>query len=450
MRGKIEDWHAQGVLNAWSDYANKTYRVLSCVKLAIRRGVSLEDLSVDKCGEIRRRGKREKHDYWPFYVDVDRGVVVIEAGSDTWEWPIDTAKSVWYHIVERGGFVDKYIYYEWKPWLRFAIRPFAVVDEEGRVYIPPLIRMFYNPLNRTKEELGVRLPDGWTYEHDNWVLPEDVTEQFLRRNHQLAFSSEIREWAREHFRRWFLEDVELVVKLTQIELTRDVEIPKHRLLVALHTVQGHIRVLKNSAMDKEAQFVWTDSGVKYYITIRRRPAKQLKVYTKAFSDKRVLNRVEYTVNVESDVGLVSVKDVIREVSDVHMQLARGLVDGPVLREVESYIEPLLRCRAKCENHKAFLFDLLTLGCVKGSRYYHDVVKLYASEGIVRSKGRGRASVWCLNEAYLPFSNDVRERILKLLGIVLYPAKEEEPEGEVSEEEGVKIERFKARDIFDRL
>jgi len=137
--------------------------------------------------------------------------------------------------------------------------------------------------------------------------------------------------------------------------------------------------------------------------------------------------------LNKDVGLVNVSDLIREVSDVHRQLSMGLVDGPVLREVESYIEPLLRCRVKCENHKAFLFDLLVLGCVKGSRYYHDVVKLYASEGIVRSKGRGRSSVWCLNEAYLPFSSDIRERILKLLGIVLYPAKEEE---QPEEEEGV--------------
>ena len=465
-REKIREWLEQGVFQAWSMYGWRMYRTLNCVKLAKKRwakeGRSVMDLRPKHCGEVLERSSEEhRGDVWPFEVLSEAGDVAVDVSGEVYTFEARVVDSVYFRrflrVVKGVPREDKFWGLEYKPWLKISVRPHMFGLE------PPLLRVFYNVIERVREEFKIELPtEGWYYSHGNWIPLEAVTEAVIRRNHELAFDPWIREFIREEWRKVFLEDIELAMRVSQVEIARDMPISKDVLLLALHGVGGPVRTLKadNRGL-REVEYHDTDIGVKYYITVKK--GLQVKVYTKAVSQRLSLNRLEYTVTVNGDFGLVKPEDVFNRVGEVHLQVAKGLAGGVqgVIKQIREMLKDVVRCRRNCDAHYAFVFDLLLLGCIKGTRAYSEISRLYKQRGFVLTKGRGRNAMTCINESYIAFDvRGVREKIVELLGVagikpLILPRLEIKPEEEEleeseEEEEGVKTEKVKARDVLDEI
>jgi len=400
-------WKEDGLFELVTEYAFRLYRTLDCVRLARKKGYDLQDLDVKKCREVRRYGEQ---DYWEFVVTDEE--VIVDVGGNTYRFPLSVVYTVRLIMYPRkvGDRVvmDKYIYLAYSDWLKIAVRPYTVRFE------PMLLRVFYNPLVRTREELGIELPRDWKYTHGNWIPVEMITEDVIRRNHELVFDPWLKERIRDEWRKWFIEDVDLAIRVSQVEICRDVETSKDELILGLHGLHGYTRTLKYDARNLE--FHEADLGVKYYVTVKR--GLQVKVYTKAIGPTHTLNRLEYTVSVRTDFGLIRPEDVFRIVSDVHADVVKGLGNRDVVEEIRRILRPIVKCQRKCDLHYSLWLDLLLLGCIKGTRLYSHIVQIYKRLGYVKTKGRGKYSQTCINENMLLFDVEkVRKKILELLGVV---------------------------------
>jgi len=440
-RRRFYEYRDSGAFEAWTEYAFRLYRTLNCVKIALRRGYDVADLRPRQCSEVLRYG--ESGNVWDFEVDMDSREVVVDINGDKYRWGLDVVQGVQlvqYAVVVRGRLkYDKMIYVPYKPWLKVGVRPYYAD------FTPHLIRLFYNPTLRVKEELGIKAGDEWFAWHENWIPLEAITEDVIRRNHELAFDLWLRDFAVEEWRKWFLELVDLVVRVSHVEINRDVTVPKEHLIWAMHGVGGVSKTLKSGGVTK-VSYLPTDAGIKYYVTVDR--LRQVKVYTKAVNLKSgvVLNRLEFTVGLrgmEANLGFVKPMDVFKRVYEPYMEVVKMLsnVNG-IASEVKETLRPFVRCRRNCELHYSFLVDVILAGCIKGSKAFRHVVEVYKASGLVKVKGRGRNARVCLNDSYLMFTQ-LRERILSILGIAIEELKlsrievREEPELEepiVEEEE----------------
>jgi len=319
-RERIREYREVGAFKAWTDYAFKTYRTLNCVKIALRRGYDVADLRPRRCVEVFRYGDEEdRGDVWDFEVDVDSREVVVDVGGNYYRWGFDavlTLDIIPYMVPDKRGRLvkDKMIYIAYKPWLRVGIRPYY-----GN-FTPHMVRLFYNAVLRAKEELGIETPkEEWVSWHDNWIPPERLTSDVIRRNHEVAFDPKLKDIAQEEWRKWFVEDVDLAVRVSFVELSCDVAVPKEHLVWAFSGIGGISKTLKSGGVD--LKYLPTEAGVKYYVTIKR--GLQAKLYTKAVNLKTglMLNRIEYTVKfqgVESTLGLIRPVDVYKRVQEVHL------------------------------------------------------------------------------------------------------------------------------------
>jgi len=410
-RQRYEEWKQNA--DMLTLYAFRLYRTLDCVRLAKRKGYDVRDLDKKKCLEVRRYGEQ---DYWDFEV-TEGGDVVVDVNGERIEFKasvVDSVRLIQYpRRVGDRIVLDKYIYLMYNDWLRVAVRPYAMGFE------PPLLRVFVNAIERTREEFKVELPEGWHYVHGNWIPLEALTEDVIRRNHELAFDPWLKEFIRTEWRKWFLEDIELAIRISQVEIARDVTLSKDVLMLAMHGVGGPVRTLKHDVRGlREIEYHETDIGNKYYITVRK--GLQVKVYTKAIGHGVVLNRLEYTVSLREDFDVVKPEDVFARVGEVHEQLVKALLGGvpAVVEQIREKLKPLVHCnRRGCDMHYAFLFDLFLTGCIKGSRVYSKVVQTYKQYGLVKTKGRGRNAVVCLNESVIALASKIRREILDILGAI---------------------------------
>jgi len=415
-KDRFREYQQDRLFEKMTDNAFRLYRTLDCVRRAHLKGKNLEELQPDDCAEIRKYGV---HDVCNFEVrsDIYGGHVTVWRDRDRFEFKLQQVDSLRFYMyaVVRGDRLsyEKAIYLEYEPFLRVMVKPYL----DG--FIPPMIRVFYNPLILAKETLRVEKPEGFESEHENWVLPEAVSSEFIRVNHEMAFNSRLLlPFIRKEWVKWFGVDDELMVKVTQVELCRDVDIPKVDLVASLHVLGGKSKTLKASAVETEGAYTWTESGLKYYVTVKR--GLQVKVYTKAWSAQRVLNRLEFTANVNRPLDGVSDDDVMGLVRQQYEEVSKALLKGDRLQRLMDLLRPFVRCRDDelCDRHYAFLLDLFSSGQIKGVSYYRHVAEIYKREGLIKVKGRGRNSAYVLNENALPFLDDIRERIVEILGVSL--------------------------------
>lgn len=401
---KYQEYRRHGVFERWTVAAFRLYRTLDLIKKALKLGVPLEH-AWERRRDIRRFGE---DDYYEF--DVADSGVKIRACEGVYKVSLGLIRSVRFiaYPVVAGDRVryEKSVYFEMYPWLRVMVKPYL----DG--YRPPMIRLFYNPLLRAKAELG--LGDfGLEAQHDNFVDPEalgEKYEEFLALNYKYAFDRGLRDVAEKLWSVWFCGSEALRVKVTQVEFAYDSVLPKLDLVKAAFVLGGRSKTLKSSV--DGVKYSWTDAGVKYYVTIRR--GFQVKIYTKAWSQHRVLNRLEYTFKLDRDLDVVDIYDVYanEDLVSTHMQILKVLMDKELRAKIEELLRPVVRCRRNCEAHYAFWLDILTTGQVRGSSYYSGVVKVYKRLGLVKVKGRGRNSVYTLNEDMLA----VAENLRKLFGL----------------------------------
>jgi len=414
--------------------AFRVYRSLKCIQIAKRRGLDLSSLGSEKCPEIMRFGKGVKEGPEAFadflyYSDNDRkGFDILFADGRFRFVPLDVIDSlkfiVW--LDNRTDRMHKFVYLSYSNWLKVM----AMVHRAG--FRPIMIRIFYNPLVRAKEEL---LIDTHEFEsrNENFVDPDaSYFEDFLKLNRRYAEDIEfLRSFAYEEWNKWYGIEVPLAIKVTQIELARDMRKPIIEILTGFHFVGGKRRTISFSSEEiRRTEIVlggsldrvdpWEEPQVvKYYVTVDK--GLQVKAYLKAWrnigNSYDILNRVEYTIGVRTDLDrfrLIEVLDSLK-LKEVHKTLSIGSMSDYHIEKVKELIRPLVRCRNRCEEHYAFLLDLVLAGSIRGNSMYRHVAEIYKRHGIVKVKGRGRNAVYTFNENLLDLVKDLRKKLKVLIG-----------------------------------
>ena len=409
---KFREYRDNGIFEKMTERAFDLYRTLNLIKLGIRKGYSIEAIP-DHVDEILRYGEGS---FFPFKPDEDGKHVLIKLPEESDRYrrvsieSIMTLRFVEYMtVVHDRVHYEKGIYMELSPWVRFVVKPFL------SDFIPPMIRIFYNPLIRAKKAL--QLGDfGYEHVHDNYIDPSQVDlGRFVELNHRFAFDYEyLSKLAYRLWRIWFGRDEDLRIKVTQVEYSFDTKVPKDRLIVAFHFIGGRAKTLK-SDVKSDVEYQWVDAGIKYYVTVKK--GLQVKLYTKAWNADSALNRVEFTFSVNKDLDSVSPDDVVRneDLLRLYFTVKKALLDDKAVEKVKELLRPIIRCRSNCEKHYEFWIDLLLTGQLKGSRYFSDVIRIYRREGLVEVRGRGRNTVYVPNVSRIMLS-DVRKALMDFLGI----------------------------------
>ena len=403
---KYREYRDTGVFEDMTDSAFRLYRTLRLIRDGLARGYSVDDIP-KHVDELARYGER---DFYEFYSNGEE--VVIHVADRKYHFKLSQVKTVKYveytKVINDRVYFEKAIYMELAPYLRIMVKPYL----SG--FVPPLIRLLYNPLIRVKVKLG--LGDfGYEHVHDNFIDPDQVDlGKFIELNHRYAFDRGLADRARMLWRMWFNRDEELRIKVSQVEYSYDSKIPKEKLLSGFHFLGGRAKTIKDSYDSKDAYY-WVDSGAKYYITIRK--GLQVKLYTKAWSAKGVLNRIEFTINLNKDLDAASPSDVYgnEDLVNVYLTLKKTLADDSVYRKIKEILDMFVQCRVNCERHYAFWLDMLLIGQVKGSRYYRHIAEVYRRKGLIKVTGRGRNSAYVINDSYAAFS-ELRNHVLSLLKI----------------------------------
>jgi len=406
------EYRVKGVFREMTEKAFRLYRSLDCIRRGLDRGLKPEELSPDKCKEIRRYGV---HDYSDFFY-MDNGFEVLCGDGRFRTFSIDQIRSLkllaYVVIVRDKPRYEKAIYIEYYSWLRVMVKPFL----EG--FMPPMVRVFYNPLIRSKQELGIG-DNGFQAQHENFIDPSvEGFERFLELNHRYAFDRDfLKGFIHEEWNKWFGVDIPLTIKVTQVELSYDSRIPKMDIISAFHFLGARSKTIKYSL--ESNKYTWTDAGLKYYLTIKK--GFQVKTYTKAWRGSGdsydVLNRIEFTMNVNQLLDYVSADYVFsdRTLLEVYRTLKISMLNEDAVQRIKELLKPFIRCETRCEDHYAFWFDLLISGQIRGSTYYRDIAKVYKKHGMIKVKGRGRNSVYTINENFLDLAKEIRKKIVKLLG-----------------------------------
>ena len=396
---EYRDYRDTGVFEDMTDSAFRLYRTLRLIRDGLARGYSVDDIP-KHVDELARYGER---DFYEFYSD--NGEVVIRVGDRRYRLKPGQVGSVrlveYTRIVGNRAFLEKAIYMELAPWLRIMVKPYL----SG--FVPPLVRLFYNPLIKAKHAMG--LGDfGYEHEHDNYIDPGQVDlAKFIELNHKYAFDRGLVDLVHRIWRMWFNRDDELRVKVSQVELAYDSKIPKIRLAYAFHFIGGRVKVIRSEVAPG---LDWDDAGLKYYITIKK--GLQVKLYTKAWSSQGALNRLEFTIGLNEDLDNLDAGSLIRHsgLVEAYLALKKALLDEGGADRIRRLIMPFIDCRSDCDRHYAFWLDLLLSGQVKGSRYYSDIAKLYRRKGLIKVVGRGRNSVYVLDSSLASLSEEVRKAL----------------------------------------
>jgi len=406
------EYRVKGTFREITENAFRLYRTLDCIRRGLDRGLDPKDLGPEKCKEIRRYGV---HDYTDF-VYMDNGFEVLCSDGKFRTFSVDQIKSLKLlsYVVVVGDRLryEKAIYIEYQPWLRVMVKPFV----QG--FVPPMVRVFYNPIIRVKSEMGLDNL-GYQAQHENFIDPELIDfDRFLELNHRYAFDRDfLRNFISEEWVKWTGVDVPLTIKVTQVELAYDSRIPKMDIVSALHFLGARSKTIKYS-LDSN-KYTWTDAGLKYYLTVRK--GFQVKTYTKAWRESGnsydVLNRIEFTINVNQLLDYVSADYVLsdRTLLEVYRTLKISMLSEDAVQRIKELLRPFIRCESRCEDHYAFWFDLVVSGQIKGTSYYRHVAEVYKKHGMIKVKGRGRNSVYTINENFLDLAKEVRKKIVKLLG-----------------------------------
>jgi len=405
---------ANGTFDDWSDNAWTEYRTLDCIRRAYIRGYELDKITLDVCKEVRKRGKNV---YYDFVYNGDGFDIMI--GNRVYHYRLDQIQSlrfaVFRYIENERVIEEKNIYIQYEPWLRIGIRPYSS-GIKGH-----MIRVFYNPLLRAKYDLGIKT-DGYVYEHDNFVDPyamdSELFARFLELNHRYAFDFEfIEKFIRDRWLEWFgARNIELVIKLSQLELCFDTRIPKLDLVTASSFVSGRAKTLKYSVDSSDQFYYWTESGLKYYITTKKK-GLQVKIYTKAYNENVILNRVEFTIPIKEFLDTVNYYSVFRrnDLAKVYNTLKVALMNNNEIHNVIEILKPLVHCSERCEEHYEFLLEMLVSGEMRGSRRFNPIARIYKELGLIIIEGRGRYSIYRFNPYKLDMINVIKSRIESIIG-----------------------------------
>jgi len=426
-----------------TERAFRIYRSIRCIQLAIRKGYDVKDLERKKCLEIMRYGKGAQEGeeaFADFYYDSGKNGFAIHWADGRFETlSLDTIKGVmlmrWVDtgLFRRGIRAEhKFVYIPYRDWLRIA------VFVHGTAFRPPLIRIFYNPLIRAKEELKIG-DSGYESHHKNFVDPDSIDlDRFLELNRRFAEdkgylkNEAYREWEKwfgdiKEFKKKLGKTEFLVIKVTQIELARDMKKGELDIITGLHFVAGTSRTIKFSVSNPkkyeetvigsfERVDPWEEpQGVKYYVTVRK--GFQVKAYLKAWRQVGdsfdLLYRVEYTKSVNESLEEFRLAEVLKDpkLIEVHRTLALGTANKDQIEKLKEILRPIVKCRTRCDDHYAFLIKLLIAGSIKGSGIYRAIARIYEKYGVVEIVGRGRHSVIRLSPAYL----GLRESIEAVIG-----------------------------------
>jgi len=407
-------YRKEKVFEVWTYRAFTLYRTLDCIRRAIVKVYELDKITTDLCRELRKYGEKDYFDF--VFMDSQFDILIADNVYSFIVEQIKSLRFVSYTTVIRDKVhYEKAIYIEYEPWLRVMVKPYL----EG--FIPPMIRVFYNPLLRAKYELGIKTDD-YIAEHDNFIDPyaldNNMFSRFIELNHRYAFDFDfLRNFINREWFKWFGSNIDLRVKVTQVEIAFDSRIPKMNIVSSFHFVGGRSKTIKYSVDSNEQFYSWTDSGLKYYITVKK--GLQLKTYTKAWRDNGdFLNRIEFTVNVNLPIELVNANYVLErpDLLEVYRILNIAMLDNDSIERIKEILRPLVRCETRCEDHYAFWFDLITSGQIKGTTYYRDIARVYKQLGIIKVKGRGRNSVYVINEKYLDLVKTIRRQIEQYIGV----------------------------------
>jgi len=417
-----------------TERAFRVYRSLKCIQVAMRRGLDLSSLGPEKCVEILRYGKgaKEGRDAFADFLYAEENGKKgfdIHFANDRFDFvPLDVIESLRFilWIDSRTDRIHKFVYLSHESWFKIM----AMVHRVG--FRPIMIRIFYNPLLRAKEKLGIDTSD-FESRNENFIDPDaDYFEEFLKLNRRYAEDiEELRKRAYEEWNKWYGIEVPLAIKVTQIELARDMRKPMIEILTGFHFVGGRKRTINFSTENlRKTEVViggsldefdpWEETQVvKYYITVKK--GLQLKAYPKAWrftgESFDVLNRVEFTIGVRTDLDSFRLDYVLDsiEIKEIHRTLAIGSMNDRHIEMVKELISPLVRCRSRCEEHYAFLLDLILAGSIRGNSMYRKIAEVYKRYGIVKVKGRGRNSVYTFNESMLDLVKDLRKKLEVLIG-----------------------------------
>jgi len=402
-----------GIFNQWTNKAFTMYRTLDCIKRAYKRGYELDKITLDVCKEIRKRGKPEYYDF----VFTGEGFDIL-AEDMVYHYRLNQILSLRFAVFEYPEndkiIKEKSIYVEYEPWLRIAIRPHSYG------FRCHLIRVFYNPLLRAKYELGIKT-DSYIAEHDNFIDPysldSDLFSKFLELNHKYAFDFNfIRKFIEDKWIEWFGSGVDLRISLTQLELCHDTRIPKMDLLTSVSFVSGRSKTIKYGVDEHDKFYYWTESGLKYYITTKKK-GLQVKIYTKAYTENVILNRVEFTMPIKMDISIVRPSDVFQNKAlvKVYNTMQIGLMDNDKVERVKRELRPLIHCSERCEDHYEFMLEMLVEGQMKGSRRFRHIAEIYKELGLIRIEGRGRYSLYVFNPYKMDMINVIKSRIESIVG-----------------------------------
>ena len=401
------EYRRDRVFEEMTESAFCLYRTLDCIRRARARGIDLERLDPDMCGDIRRYGEKN---FYAFSVEDSTVEVITSSGKYAFTLDqIDSLKLLTYTAIVRDRPVYmKAIYMRVSPYLSISIKPYL----EG--FVPPLLRVFYNPLIRAKQEMGID-SGGYVYQHENFIDPYATDfPKFRELNHRLAFDRSLIDFVNSEWEKWFGRREKLRIKVTQVELAFDSTFSKMDIVNAFKFIGGKTKTLKSSVSEGvESEYTWTDIGIKYYVTVKR--GFQVKTYTKAYSQERVLNRIEFTFSVGEDLQFLESRNIfVREdLIEVFRILAKTLKSEGNIENIIEILRPFAHCKENCDLHYAFLFDLFVTGQIKGSDAYRELARIYKRYGLIKVRGRGRNSVYVLNEDLKPFA----EKLRKVLGLI---------------------------------
>ena len=330
--------------------------------------------------------------------------------------------------LERG--YDKFVYFAVvSDFFRVMYRPFFIG------VMPPVIRILVNATRyalRMLEfygKLNNELYEKSRYVHGNWYIEESGDRDMFMQYNRYIFEYDFRRIAL-HLWKWIfgIENItedDVVVKVTQVEYTYDGFFDKFELLDVMRQLPGKSKTFSYSNSNKMDYVTWSSDAVaKFYVTMSN--GVQVKTYSKAaLPDGRVLNRIEFTVSTRkaklSDVTLDVIKDfLVTYVNDINAmsRLVSSDVRTKVIALVDSLIPEGVQNR---DEHREFLLNLFLFGSIEGSRRYNNLAEYYKRQGIIKVIGRGKASRYVLNPAYMA----IHERLMEIfneLGLSLKDVK----------------------------
>lgn len=385
-----------------TDHFFSIYRTITCLKIGFRKGIEVDD--VNKCNNLLRYGGGD----FASFSKVSGDLYAIENLELTKEQILESRLISYFEKFGNSIRRVKVFYFPLNSFMRVEVKPYL------ERFTPPLIRVFINGIEYAKTKVDFDY-SGYESFSTNWVDPYKSGfefNSFLKANHSVVdfIVNDLPFIVEDLWSKLFGFWEDLTIKVTQVELCHDSYVDKLRLLNSLRFLEGSSKTVKYDVSDQSFVSWGSGFGLKYYVTMKK--GFQVKTYSKAVNkiNGRVLNRLEFTFNVNKNIKDLSVKTIFNdEVRDILMRINMMLNDESLIKKVEELINPFISANeVNVELHKVFLLDLFIHGEVKGSSTYRGIAKVYKEKGLIDVSGRGRNSVYVLKPEYMFICEKIRK------------------------------------------